>query len=155
MIKKLALDEILKINDQIWKMAQKSSDIEYSGHNDYIIREDRVKYLIDNTPNEGLIDIAAYYLKNLILLQSFADANHRTAFEAVRYFFHKNNVSFRWHPDSVDNFRMKIYDLRLKIYGTYEEKSISVLKESKNELYDCCKSYIEKTIEMLELTEFD
>ena len=111
--------------------------------------------MIDNTPNEGLIDIAAYYLKNLILLQSFADANHRTAFEAVRYFFHKNNVSFRWDPDSVDNFQMKIYGLRLKIYGTYEEKSIGVLKEPKNELYDYCKSYIEKTIEMRKLTEFD
>jgi prophage maintenance system killer protein len=155
MIKKLALDEILEINDQIWRMAQKSRDIEYGGHNDYIIREDRVKYLIDNTPNEGLTDIAAYYLKNLILLQSFADANHQTAFEAVIYFFHKNNVSFRWDLDSVDNFQMKIYDLRLKIYGTYEEKSISVLKEPKNELYDCCKIYIEKTIEMLKLTEFD
>ena len=155
MIKKLALDEILEINNQIWRMAQKSSDIEYGGHKDYIIREDRVNHLIDNTPNEGLIDVAAYYLKNLILLQSFADANHQTALEAVRYFLHKNNVSFRWHPDSIDNFQREIYALRFEIYGTYEEMSISVLKEPKNELYDCCKSYIEKTIEMFKLTEFD
>jgi len=149
MIKKLTSDEILEINDQIWQMAQKYHDIEYGGRDDYITQAERVKHLIENTPNEGLIDIATYYLKNLILLQSFADANHRTALEAVRYFFYKNNASFQWDIDSINDFQMKIYGLRLKIYGTYEEKSISVLKEPKNELYDYCKSYIEKMIEAI------
>ena len=153
MVEKLDLGVILKINEQIWKMAHESPYIEYGGRDTYGIKEDKLRDLIDNTPNEGLIDVATYYLKNLILLQAFSDANHRTACESVRYFFHKNNVSFKWSPDFIEQFQLEVYRLRFEIYGTYEELSISVLKEPKNELYNYCKACIEKTIDEIELTE--
>ena len=146
MIKNLELGEILGINEQIWKMSQKYSDIEYGAHDIYEIKKEKIRNLVDNTPIGNIIDIATYYLKNLILLQPFPDANHRTAFEAVRYLLHKNNIEFRWDIDTIDGFHLTIYRLRFKIYGTYEELPANVLKEPKNELYNYCKDYIEKTM---------
>ncbi|CAD6493042.1 MAG: hypothetical protein FFODKBPE_00416 [Candidatus Argoarchaeum ethanivorans] len=146
MIKNLELGEILGINEQIWKMSQKYSDIEYGAHDIYEIKKEKIRNLVDNTPIGNIINIATYYLKNLILLQPFPDANHRTAFEAVRYFLHKNNIEFRWDIDTIDEFHLTIYRLRFKIYGTYEELPANVLKEPKNELYNYCKDYIEKTM---------
>jgi len=146
MMKNLELDEILGINEQIWKMSQKYPDIGYGAHDIYEIKKEKIRNLVDNTPIDNIIDIATYYLKNLILLQPFPDANHRTAFEAVRYFPHKNNIEFRWDIDTIDEFHLTIYRLRFKIYGTYEELSVNVLKEPKNELYNYCKDYIETTM---------
>lgn len=142
-MKKLTAKEILKINDWIWTMSKKSGEIEYGGHNEYTTNTSQIKHLVKHAPNKESIDIATYYLKNLILLQAFADANHRTAFESVRYFFRKNDIGFRCDPVSIYEIQTEIYSLRFKIYGTYEEMYVSILTEPKNELYYYLKNYIE------------
>ena len=48
-------------------MSQKYPDIEYGAHDLYEIKNEKIRNLVDNTPDDNIIDIATYYLKNLIL----------------------------------------------------------------------------------------
>ncbi|MDD5474013.1 MAG: Fic family protein, partial [Candidatus Methanoperedens sp.] len=64
--------------------------IEYTGSGDYPIKTYDLEKLIEYTPNRGILEIAAYYLKNIILLQAFPDGNHRTALYAVELLLKKN-----------------------------------------------------------------
>ncbi len=108
-----------------------------------VYRYDKIKAIIDNAPDGDLITIAAYYLKNIILLQTFPDANHRTALFAVELFLHKNGHHFDYSMQESEELQKDIYSLRYKIYGTYEEMNISILSEDDNEINDLCKKFIE------------
>jgi prophage maintenance system killer protein len=55
--------------------------------------------------NRDILDIAAYYLKNIILLQAFPDANHRTALTAIEMFLENNNLNFDYTPVEAFDFR--------------------------------------------------
>ena len=55
----------------------------------------KIEKLIECTPkNKSIIEVAAYYLKNITILQAFSDGNHRTAIESVLFFFRQNNYVF-------------------------------------------------------------
>ena len=75
----LTLEILLDINEQIKIRASKDHRIEYSGSEDYPLKMHELKKLIEYAPkNRDILEVAAYYLKNIILLQAFPDANHRT-----------------------------------------------------------------------------
>jgi death-on-curing family protein len=53
-----------------------------------------LKKLIEYAPkNRDIFEVAAYYLKNIILLQAFPDANHRTALTAIEMFLEDNGLN--------------------------------------------------------------
>ncbi|MFA4936060.1 MAG: Fic family protein, partial [Candidatus Methanoperedens sp.] len=94
-IKLLTLEILVNINEQIKILASKDPRIEYSGSADYPVKIHELEKLIEKTPNNrDIFEIAAYYLKNIILLQAFPDANHRTALTATERFLEKNNYRF-------------------------------------------------------------
>ena len=91
----LTLENLLDINELIKIRASKDSRIEYTGSDDYSIKIRGLKKLIEFTPkNRTVREIAAYYLKNIILLQAFPDANHRTALTATERFLEKNDYRY-------------------------------------------------------------
>ncbi len=138
----LTVSEITTINDTIRDMSHYNPKIEYVDVFD--TRTDKLDALICIAPfNSNLLDAATYYMKNIIIMQCFSDSNHRTAIEAVRLFFHKNNVNFKWNPKEIVKIQRDIYKLRYKIYNTYEELSISVLTEPHNSLLYYCRNRIE------------
>jgi len=68
----LALENLFDINEQIKIRASKDPRVEYTGSEDYPIKIRELKKLIELTPkNRSVVEIAAYYLKNIILLQAF------------------------------------------------------------------------------------
>jgi len=70
----LILENLLDINEQIKIRALKDHRIEYTGSEDYPIKINELKKLIELAPeNRTVIEIASYYLKNIILLQAFPD----------------------------------------------------------------------------------
>jgi len=139
----LILDNILDINEQIKIRASEDSRIEYTGSKEYPIKVLQLEKLIKYTPkNRTVTEIAAYYLKNIILLQAFPDANHRTALTATERFLEKNGYNFDYTAIEANQFQKKVYDSRLHQYGTYEERPISVLKEADNEVYLLCIEFI-------------
>ncbi|NJD78369.1 MAG: hypothetical protein FIB08_14960 [Candidatus Methanoperedens sp.] len=94
-----------------------------------------LKKLVEYAPkNRDILEIAAYYLKNIILLQAFPDANHRTALTAMERFLEKNGLTFDYTPVEAFDFRKELYNRRLHVYKTYEERPISVLKDDDNQV---------------------
>ncbi len=139
----LTLENLLDINEQIKIRASKDPRIEYSGSEEYPIKIRELKKLIELTPaNRTTIETAAYYLKNIILLQAFPDANHRTALAAVERFLEKNGYSFDYTAIEAYQFRKELYARRLQEYGTYEERTISVSKEADNQVFSLCLEFI-------------
>lgn len=139
----LSLDNLLDINEQIKIRASKDRRIEYTGSEDYPIKVHELKKLIELVPkNRTVIEIAAYYLKNIILLQAFPDANHRTALTATERFLEKNGYSFDYTAVEAYQFRKELYTRRLREYGTYEERSVAILKEPDNQVFLLCLEFV-------------
>ncbi len=141
----LTVSEIRTINNAIHDMSYRNPNIEYSaGFTTRTYKLD--EFVRIASLNSNLLDTATYYMKNLIIMQCFSDSNHRTALEAVRLLFHRNSINFRWNPKEVVEMQRNIYELRYRIYNTYEELPTSVLTEPHNSLWYYCKSYIEDII---------
>lgn len=139
----LTLKNLLDINEQIKIRASKDHRIEYTGSEDYPIKIRELKKLIELTPkNMHILETAAYYLKNIILLQAFPDANHRTALTATERFLEKNGYSFDYTVVEAYQFRKELYSRRLHEYGTYEERSVPILKEPDNQVFLLCLEFV-------------
>lgn len=139
---------MLLINERLKKRAKEYPEIEYSGSEYYPVKVNILKKLINKVPDDrDIFKIAAYYLKNIILLQAFPDGNHRTALFAVEIFLQEmNGYSFDYEDEEALLFRKKCYKKRGEVYGTYEEMLSWVLEEKdnqiKNEVYSLCLEFI-------------
>lgn len=136
----LVPNEIVLINQMI---LDRSKELPASEYRFITYDQSRTLHtLCDAAPRDHVLDTATYYIKNIILLQIFEEANHRTAFECVRLFLHENNIKFKWNVESVREYQRKIFKLRNKIYKTYDKMPVHVLAEPHNELYNYCKEFI-------------
>ena len=141
----LTVSEIIHINNTIHDMSHYNPKIEHVAV--FNTRTDKLHILTRGVPKyTTMLDTTTYYMKNLIIMQCFSDGNHRTALEAVRLFFHKNGISFKWNPQNVVKMQCDIYKLRYKIYTTYEELPVSVLTEPHNSLWIYCCNCIEDVL---------
>jgi len=143
---RLEVDIILDINEIIRRMALNEPDIEYQEYDTYPIRHDKLEALVASAPCEDIIDTAAYYLKNIILLQPFSDANHRTALNSARLFLSENGRKVQYSSSKAQKFQRASYRKRYEIYGTYEQMGIEVLTETENEFFDLCRKFIENNL---------
>ncbi len=141
-VKLLTLENLLDINNELRVDALRDPRIEYSGSSDYPIKTNELKKLIEYTPNRDIFEMAAYYLKNIILLQAFPDGNHRTALYAVELFLKKNGYCFNYTPEESYEFRKELYGRRLRQYKTYEERPASILKEEDNQVFSFCLEFV-------------
>ena len=137
------MEHILEINDSIYRESLIDNRIEYSGKDEYPIKMGKIEKLIDMVPDDSLIDVATYYFKNIILLQPFPNANHRTALLSAEYFLQINHKKIEYKVDDITQFHQNSFSIQFKIYKTYEEMDISVLTEEKNEFYNYCKKFLE------------
>ena len=95
-IKYLTAENILEINKTLSRIALEKKEMKFGAESDDEI--EKIEKLIECTPkNKSIIEVAAYYLKNIILLQAFSDGNHRTAFLSVLFFFRKNNYAYTYN----------------------------------------------------------
>jgi prophage maintenance system killer protein len=141
----LTVHDIETINNTIHNMSHYNPKIEHVAA--FNTRTDKLHILTRGVSKyTTMLDTATYYMKNLILLQCFSDGNHRTALEAVRLFFHKNNIDFKWNPKNVVKMQRDIYKLRYQVYTTYEELPVSVLTEPYNSLWIYCRNCIEDVL---------
>ena len=144
----LTLNNLLDTNEQIKIRASKDSRIEYTGSKDYPTKSYHLEKLIEYAPkNRDILEIGAYYLKNIIVLQAFPDGNHRTALTATERFLENNGYNFNYTAVEAYQFRKELYNRRLNEYGTYEERPVSVLKEDDNQAFALCLTFIKTHIE--------
>lgn len=138
----LELEHLVDVNDIIRQKARNEKDIDYSGDDAYPIEFKKLQALIDNTPKGNVLDIATYYLKNIILLQPFPDGNHRTALASVEFFLNKNGYVLSYNADEALEFQKEAYRVRLKTYGNYDQHNISILKTPEDDFTRLCRYFI-------------
>ena len=95
-MKYLEVEHILEINEAIYRESLKDDKIEYSGKDLYPIKKEKIEKLVELVPKGSLIDTAIHYLKNIILLQPFPNANHRTALLSAEYFLELNGEKLKY-----------------------------------------------------------
>ena len=138
----LEIENVLDINEAIYKSSLEEKKIEYGGHNDNPIYTERLKALIEKVPDDSILRIAAYYLKNMILMQILADGNHRTSLMAVEFFLDNNGYQFDYTVEDATTFEKDVYRLRFKIYQGYHGHGNEILDEERNELDEFCFNFI-------------
>jgi len=136
---RLRTEEILKINRVLAKRGAP-----YTGSEEYPVRREKVEHLVKNASTRSPIDVAAYYLKNLTLLQPFPNGNHRTALIAAEIFLKRKGYRFDYTEDEAEQLRDQMLNLQFKLYGTYEELSEVVTTEPDNEIFRRCRDFIKK-----------
>lgn len=136
---RLNVEEILNINQKLAR-----HEVPYTGSEDYPVRREKVERLVKNVPARSPISVAAYYLKNLTLLQPFPDANHRTGLIAARMYLERKGYRFDFTADEAEQLRDQMLNLQFKLYGTYEELSEVVTTEPDNEIFRRCRDFIKK-----------
>lgn len=103
----------------------------------------KIRKLVKLVPKDTIIDVATYYFKNIILLQPFPNANHRTALLSAEYFLQLNNRKLEYSTEEITQFHQKSFSVQFKVYKTYEQLDTKVLTEEKNDFYYYCKNFLE------------
>ncbi len=136
----LEYQHFIDINEELYQISLQFNDIEYSGKGDYPIIKRKIHTLVNKVPEGSFIDIATYYLRNLILLQPFADGNHRTGLHAVKLFAYKNGRGFSYADNEAHEFQISLYKER----NTYEEQDVNILQDPEDRTHIVCKKFIEE-----------
>jgi len=146
--KYLTLKNILDINKKISKIALGDERILFGANSDNEI--DKIEKLIECTPkNKSIIEVAAYYLKNITILQAFSDGNHRTAIGAVLFFLKQNDYVFTYNikDRSSTQLRNDIDKACFEVYGySYHAMDTDVLNDDDNQVYLVCLDFIKKRL---------
>jgi death-on-curing family protein len=137
------IEHLIDANEIILQKSKERKEIDYSGERVYHIEYKKLEALIKYTPSEDILDVATYYLKNIILLQPFPDGNHRTALAAVEFFFNENGYELSYNAEEALNFQKEAYRVRFKTYGNYDQHDISILKTHEDDFSRLCRNFIE------------
>lgn len=143
-MKYLKVEHIIGLNEKIYRDSLVDKEIEYSGKDDYPTDIGKIKKLIKSVPKGTIIDVATYYLKNIILLQAFPNGNHRTAILSVAFFLKMNGKLLRHPLDEYLEFHKNSFRIQSKIYGSLEARGTTILKEEPNEFHYYCRKFIEE-----------
>lgn len=113
----------------------------------YIIESANEFYL----KTEDIILMATYYLKNIIILQSLEDANHRTAITATNIFLDSNGyITKEVEAKCYLFFKNDLFMYRHKEYYTYDSLDTNVLKFEDNtidnDVFNFCLNFIKNKI---------
>jgi prophage maintenance system killer protein len=142
----LEIAHLLDANDIILQKSKKQKEIDYSGEGIYPIEYNKLEALIEHTPSGDILDIATYYLKNIILLQPFPDGNHRTALAAVEFFLNINDYELSYSAEEALDFQKEPYRVRFKTYGNYDQHDTSILKTNEDGFSKLCRGFIKKRL---------
>jgi len=152
----LTLNQILFINRYFKKQSTKELEVKYKCRfvrinirkNLFRLPECAKEYYLKT---ENVILTATYYLKNIIILQSLEDANHRTAIYATRMFLKSNGYKTKKvSSECYLTFKNRLLMWRYKEYYTYDSLDIDELKSNKNTtenyVFNFCFEFIKNKI---------
>ena len=147
-IKYLTSKNILDINNKIYTKSLEDQKVIFGANSDDEIY--KIEKLIECTPeNKSIIEVAAYYLKNMTILQAFSDGNHRTAIESVLFIFRKNNYVFtnKMTLENTIQLQNDIDKACYEVYGySYHGMDIDVLYDNNSKVYFVCLDFIKKKL---------
>lgn len=151
-IKLLNLNQIKRINKNIEIEAIKDNEFDYINRFVHPNEKRKLEILPDCAEKYyeetgDMVLTATYYLKNIIILQSFEDANHRTALVATKSLLDSNGYNRKKIlPESYLTFKRRLLMWRDKEYYTYDSTPVKVLKiednTTKNYVFNYCLKFI-------------
>ena len=143
----LTLQDILDVNKFFYMKSLENPKIIYGANSDDEM--DKIEKMIKCTPkNKSIIEVAAYYLKNITILQAFSDGNHRTAIYSILLFFKKNEYTIKkitledslQLQNDIDNACFKVYKF------SYHAMNTDVLNDNNSKVYLVCLDFIKKRL---------
>jgi prophage maintenance system killer protein len=155
-IKFLTLTQILTINKIIEIKTKKHTEIKYVRRFVPINTRKNLEYLVDCAKEyyyktNDIRLTAAYYLKNIIILQAMEDANHRTAITATTIFLNSNGYNTKKvTTNCYFSFKSDLLMYRTKEYYTFKSLMADVLKFEdntvENDVFNYCLKFIKNKI---------
>lgn len=155
-IRFITLNQILYINKHFRKLSIKDKTIVYKNRIVATNIRDNLKTLTScveefYSSTESVILTATYYLKNIIILQSLEDANHRTAIIIAMFFLNSNGYNIKATNRKIYmSFKNELFACRLNEEMTFDSLPTHVLKISDNTteniVFDSCLKFIENEI---------
>jgi len=155
-IKFLTLTKILTINKYIEIQAKKDEEIKYENRFVRINTKKNLNHLPECAKEyyfktEDVILTATYYLKNIIILQSLEDGNHRTAIAATKIFLDSNGYNTKEvNKECYLSFKRNLFMCRHKEYYTFKSLDTNVFKlednTTENYVFDSCLKFIKNKI---------
>jgi prophage maintenance system killer protein len=152
----LTLTKILTINKYIEIRAEKDEKIKFKKRFVRINIKKNLNYLPECAKEyyfktEDIILTATYYLKNIIILQSLEDGNHRTAITATKIFLESNGYNTKEvNTECYLSFKRHLFMYRNKEYYTYDSLDTNVLKfednTTENYVFNFCLKFIKNKI---------
>ena len=147
-IKYLTVRDVLDINIKIYAKSLINKKSRYGAN--FSDEIEKIEKLIECTPkNKSIIEVAAYYLKNIILLQAFSDGNYRTAIGSVLLFLEINDCAFtnKMTLESANQLRNDMNRACFNVYEyAYHEMDIDVLNDDENQVHLVCLDFIKKKL---------
>jgi len=151
-IKFLTLNKIYTINRYIEIQAKKDVNLKYEKRFVRISIRNNLIDLVESAEKyyfktNDMILTATYYLKNIIILQSLEDGNHRTAITATRIFLDSNGYKTKVvDTECYKDFKNTLFMYRYKEYFTYDSLDKKVLQLDDNNIenyvFDYCLKFI-------------
>ena len=152
----LTLTKILTINKYIEIRAEKDEKIKFKKRFVRINIKKNLNYLPECAKEyyfktEDIILTATYYLKNIIILQSLEDGNHRTAITATKILLESNGYNTKEvNTECYLSFKRHLFMYRNKEYYTYDSLDTNVLKfednTTENYVFNFCLKFIKNKI---------
>ena len=147
-IKYITSKNILDINKNIYAKSLEDQKVIFGANSDDEIF--KIEKLIECTPiNKSIIEVAAFYLKNITILQAFSDGNHRTAIESILFFFRKNNYIFtnKMTLENTIQLQNDIDKACYEVYGySYHGMDTDVLSDNDSKVYFVCLDFIKQKL---------
>ena len=153
----IPINRLLKTNNNIKLLSVKYPNVEYLGKRapatkilkKILAYADEYSYYIDDD-----LYLAAFYLKNIILLQAFIDGNHRTAMLSVNMFLRTNHLSNKIKLPSKrvsKNSKNKMTNLinqNYQVFESFNPDYVCIIKDNDidNECFLHCLKFVENNM---------
>lgn len=141
----IAVEELIAINEEIKKRSRGDSAIDYGNMDGLPPSRPRLEAVVSALPDGTPLDQASWIPRALILVQPFADANHRTGIAAVELILRRAGVRFPLTVESAKAFQRAVSGARFRVLGGYDDAALSVLGQPEDEVAAICRAFVEES----------
>lgn len=141
----LAADDLEAINDAIFERSKRDRTIHYGAREDFPTSRKRLDAIINAAPEVPAREFAAWLIRAIVLIQPFADANHRTAVTAVtaaELSLRREGLRFAPTPSQAKTFHRDVSNARRSLLGGYDDAPLRVLEKRDDEVMRVCREFV-------------
>lgn len=143
----ISADELFAINKRIAALSLDDPSMRYDNPDQLPPSATRIDAIVSKVPVAEPIRQAAWIMRAIILLQPFADGNHRTALIASELVLERAHIRFLPTADHAQAFQEEVSHRRYVLLGGFEDAPLRVLEKGDDEVMQCCEDFIRKALD--------